>query len=160
MKIIITGTAGFIGYSLSKKLLERGDYIIGIDNHNDYYDPEIKESRYKNLSNYKNYFHYRIDLIDQNNLNKVFEKNNAKIVVNLAAQAGVRYSIKNPHAYIQSNILGFANILECCKNFDIKSLIYASTSSVYGANTKCPFRSMTVQIIRYQFMQLQKNRMN
>ena len=139
MKIIITGTAGFIGYSLSKKLLERGDYIIGIDNHNDYYDPEIKESRYKNLSNYKNYFHHRIDLIDQNNLNKVFEKNNAKIVVNLAAQAGVRYSLKNPHAYIQSNILGFANILECCKNFDIKSLIYASTSSVYGANTKMPF---------------------
>ena len=107
MKIIITGTAGFIGYSLSKKLLERGDYIIGIDNHNDYYDPEIKESRYKNLSNYKNYFHHRIDLIDQNNLNKVFEKNNAKIVVNLAAQAGVRYSIKNPHITSKVTYLAF-----------------------------------------------------
>ncbi len=139
MKIIVTGSAGFIGYSLCKKLLERGDSVLGVDNHNDYYDTKIKEDRYNNLKNFKKYEHYRIDLVDQINLNKIFNKNKPQIVVNLAAQAGVRYSLKNPLAYIHSNVLGFANILENCKNYNIKNLIYASTSSVYGANTKMPF---------------------
>ncbi len=139
MKIIVTGTAGFIGYSLSKKLLERGNEVIGIDNHNDYYDLEIKENRYKNLIKHKNYIHYRTDLVDNKSLREIFQKHKSNIVVNLAAQAGVRYSIENPLAYIQSNILGFANVLENCRNFNIENLIYASTSSVYGANTKMPF---------------------
>ncbi len=139
MKIIVTGSAGFIGYSLCKKLLERGDGVLGVDNHNDYYDIKIKEDRYNNLKNFKNYEHYRVDLVDQINLNNIFNKNKPQIVVNLAAQAGVRYSLKNPLAYIHSNVLGFANILENCKNYNIKNLIYASTSSVYGANTKMPF---------------------
>ena len=139
MKIIVTGTAGFIGYSLSKKLLERGNEVIGIDNHNDYYDLEIKENRYKNLIKHKNYIHYRTDLVDNKSLREIFQKHKSNIVVNLAAQAGLRYSIENPLAYIQSNILGFANVLENCRNFNIENLIYASTSSVYGANTKMPF---------------------
>ncbi len=138
-KIIITGSAGFIGYSLCKKLLDRGDMIIGIDNHNDYYDPRIKDARYKKLIEYSNYEHFRVDLVDKDSLEKIFKYNNPHKVVNLAAQAGVRYSIENPLAYINSNILGFTNILENCRYYKIKHLVYASTSSVYGANTKMPF---------------------
>ena len=138
-KIIVTGSAGFIGFSLSLKLLERGDYIIGIDNHNDYYDPKIKEARLNKLKKFSNYCHYKIDLSDQENLNEVFKKHKIKKVVNLAAQAGVRYSMENPLAYIKSNIVGFANILENCRKHVIEHLVYASTSSVYGANTKMPF---------------------
>ena len=106
-KIIVTGSAGFIGYSLCKKLLDRGDMIIGIDNHNDYYDPSIKEARYKKLIEHSNYEHFRVDLVDKDSLEKIFKYNNPHKVVNLAAQAGVRYSIENPLAYINSNILGF-----------------------------------------------------
>ena len=138
-KIIVTGSAGFIGYSLCKKLLDRGDMIIGIDNHNDYYDPRIKEARYKKLIEHSNYEHFRVDLVDKDSLEKIFKYNNPHKVVNLAAQAGVRYSIENPLAYINSNILGFTNILENCRHYKIKHLVYASTSSVYGANTKMPF---------------------
>ena len=138
-KIIVTGSAGFIGFSLSLKLLERGDYIIGIDSHNDYYDPKIKEARLNKLKKFSNYCHYKIDLSDQENLNEVFKKHKIKKVVNLATQAGVRYSMENPLAYIKSNIVGFANILENCRKHVIEHLVYASTSSVYGANTKMPF---------------------
>ncbi len=138
-KILVTGSAGFIGYSLCSKLLERGDFVVGVDNHNDYYDPKIKESRVKILNKFSNYIHEKIDLCDQHNLKRVFEENNIYKVVNLAAQAGVRYSIENPLAYINSNIVGFANMLENCRNYDIEHLVYASTSSVYGANTKMPF---------------------
>ena len=138
-KIIVTGSAGFIGFSLCIKLLERGDKIIGIDNHNDYYDPKIKEARFDKLIKYSNYQHYRTDISDQQTLEEIFKNNKPSKVVNLAAQAGVRYSIENPLTYIKSNIVGFANILENCKKYKIQHLVYASTSSVYGANTKMPF---------------------
>ena len=138
-KIIVTGSAGFIGYSLCLKLLERGDNIIGIDNHNDYYDPKIKDSRIERLIKYPNYKHYLADLSDQNRINTIFKNHKPHKVVNLAAQAGVRYSIENPLVYIKSNIVGFAHILENCRQYKIEHLVYASTSSVYGANTKMPF---------------------
>ena len=137
--IIITGSAGFIGFSLCKKLLEKNENVIGIDNHNNYYDPKIKEARVKILEGNPNYKHYRVDLTDNQKLNKIFKQHDPKIVANLAAQAGVRYSMENPIAYINSNIVGFANILECCRQHKIEHLVYASTSSVYGANTKMPF---------------------
>ena len=138
-KIVVTGSAGFIGFSLCKKLLDRGDNIIGIDNHNDYYDPKIKDARLQQLDKYPNYQHFRVDLIDKDGLEKIFNDNKPYKVVNLAAQAGVRYSIENPLAYINSNILGFTHILENCRHYKVKHLVYASTSSVYGANTKMPF---------------------
>ena len=138
-RIIITGSVGFIGAALSIKLLKRGDNIVGIDNHNDYYDPNIKEARLEKLKKYQNYQHYKIDLCDKKNLDNIFEKHKPQRVINLAAQAGVRYSIENPLAYINSNIVGFAHILENCRHHKIEHLIYASTSSVYGANTKMPF---------------------
>ena len=136
---MVTGSAGFIGFALAKKLLERGENIIGIDNHNHYYDPNIKESRLKILEKFKNYQHYRIDLSDQRSLEGVFKNNKIQKVINLAAQAGVRYSMENPLAYINSNIVGFAHILENCRHHKVEHLVYASTSSVYGANTKTPF---------------------
>jgi UDP-glucuronate 4-epimerase len=136
---IVTGSAGFIGFSLAKKLLERGENIIGIDNHNHYYDPSIKESRVKILEKFTNYQHYKIDLSDQSSLEGVFKNNKVQKVINLAAQAGVRYSMENPLAYINSNIVGFAHILENCRRYNVEHLVYASTSSVYGANTKMPF---------------------
>ena len=139
MKIIVTGSAGFIGFSLCVKLLERGDSIIGIDNHNDYYDPKIKESRLQELTKYSNYKHYRLDITDQTGLEKIFKEHKPSRVVNLAAQAGVRYSMENPLTYINSNIVGFANILENCRHYKVENLVYASSSSVYGANTKMPF---------------------
>ena len=139
MKILITGSAGFIGSTLSKKLLDRGDEITGIDNHNDYYDPKIKDDRVERLKKYSNYHHYKADINDNDKLNKIFKTNKFQKVVNLAAQAGVRYSIENPLAYINSNIVGFAHILENCRYNKIEHLVYASTSSVYGANTKMPF---------------------
>ncbi len=139
MKIIVTGSAGFIGFSLCMKLLERGDNIIGIDNHNDYYDPNIKEARLQILSKYSNYQHYRTDLIDKISLGKIFNNHKPNKVANLAAQAGVRYSMENPLAYVNSNIVGFSHILENCRHYKVEHLVYASTSSVYGANTKMPF---------------------
>jgi UDP-glucuronate 4-epimerase len=139
MKLIITGSAGFIGFSLCIKLLKSSYDVIGIDNHNNYYDPKLKETRFNKLIKYSNYQHYRIDLSDQESLEKVFKEHKPEIVINLAAQAGVRYSISNPLAYINSNVVGFANILENCRHYNVNHLIYASTSSVYGANTKLPF---------------------
>ena len=137
--ILVTGSAGFIGFSLCLKLLERGDNVIGIDNHNNYYDPELKNKRLSKLTLFSNYNHYKIDLCEKENLEDVFSTNKIAKVVNLAAQAGVRYSMENPLAYVNSNIFGFANILENCRNHNIEHLVYASTSSVYGANTKMPF---------------------
>ena len=137
--ILVTGSAGFIGSALSLRLLEEGFKVIGIDNHNDYYDPLLKEERLSRHLNHDNYHHYRIDIKDVEELQKVFEKYKFKFVINLAAQAGVRYSIENPTAYINTNILGFYNILELSKNFQTEHFIYASSSSVYGANKKIPF---------------------
>jgi len=139
MKILVTGSAGFIGSSLCLRLLKRGNTVIGIDNHNNYYDPSIKEERLKRHSNNPNYKHYRIDISDQKAVEKIFITHRPNKVVNLAAQAGVRYSIENPLAYIHSNIVGFAHILEGCRHYGVDHLVYASTSSVYGANTNMPF---------------------
>jgi UDP-glucuronate 4-epimerase len=139
MKSLITGAAGFIGSELCLKLLERGDEVLGIDNHNDYYNPEIKEMRLARHLNHENYSHMRIDISDMQALDNAFSFYKPQRVVNLAAQAGVRYSIKNPHAYMSSNIVGFLNVLECCSRHNIEHLVYASSSSVYGANTSMPF---------------------
>jgi len=139
MKILVTGTAGFIGSALSLRLLERGDSVVGIDNHNDYYDPSLKEERLARYKKNSNYTHYRIDIANTKEVDEVFKKYKPQKVINLAAQAGVRYSIENPHVYIKSNIIGFVNILENCHHHNVQHLVYASTSSVYGANTKMPF---------------------
>lgn len=154
MKILVTGAAGFIGYHLVAKLLERGDDVVGIDNINDYYSVNLKYARlfmtgiaeseidYGKVvesSKYENYKFIKCDLTDKDQLSLIFSKSDIDVVVNLAAQAGVRYSIDNPFAYIESNIVGFANILECCRHNNIKHLVYASSSSVYGGNTKIPF---------------------
>ena len=137
--ILITGSAGFIGFKTASKLLERGEDVIGVDNHNNYYDPKLKFSRVKILNKFKNYNHYIIDISNKKKFKEIFNNHKIIKVINLAAQAGVRYSIENPLAYIKSNIVGFANLLENCRNFEIKNLVYASSSSVYGANTKLPF---------------------
>ena len=139
MKILVTGAAGFIGSEVVIKLLNRGDTVYGIDNHNEYYDPSLKEARLQRFKNHKFYSHFRIDLSNKIDLKNFFLDFNPKIVVNLAAQAGVRFSIENPLTFISSNIVGFANLIENCKDFHVKHLVYASTSSVYGANTKMPF---------------------
>jgi len=139
MKVLITGAAGFIGSNLALRLLERGDTVIGIDNHNDYYDPAIKEARLARHAKHPNYSHLRIDLGDRKAMEDAFATHKPQRVVNLAAQAGVRYSIENPLAYIDSNIVGFAHILEGCRHYGVEHLVYASSSSVYGANTTMPF---------------------
>ena len=139
MKVLVTGAAGFIGSALSIKLLDRGDIVIGIDNHNDYYDPELKEARLARHFSHKNYTHIRMDIEDNNAVKKIFHEHNFDCVVNLAAQAGVRYSIENPLAYINTNIVGFTHILEGCRHNNVPHFVYASSSSVYGANTKMPF---------------------
>jgi len=139
MKVLVTGSAGFIGSTLTLRLLDRGDEVIGIDNHNDYYDPAIKEARLGRFANQPNYTHLRIDLADRQAIEQAFTNHKPQRVVNLAAQAGVRYSIENPYAYIDSNIVGFAHILEGCRHHGVDHLVYASSSSVYGANTAMPF---------------------
>jgi UDP-glucuronate 4-epimerase len=139
LKVLVTGAAGFIGSALSLRLLARGDTVIGIDNHNDYYDPAIKEARLARHASHPNYTHLRIDLGDRRAMEECFATHKPQRVVNLAAQAGVRYSIENPLAYIDSNIVGFAHILEGCRHHGIEHLVYASSSSVYGANTTMPF---------------------
>jgi len=138
-KVLVTGSAGFIGCHLSKYLLEKGIEVIGIDNLNPYYDVGLKESRLKLLSDFDNFSFYKIDLGDRAGMEKLFNENCFDVAVHLAAQAGVRYSIENPHAYIDSNLVGFINILEGCRKNKIKHLVFASSSSVYGANTKMPF---------------------
>ncbi len=139
MKVLVTGAAGFIGSTLVLRLLARGNTVIGIDNHNDYYDPAIKEARLERFANHPKYTHLRIDLADRKAIYDCFRKQNPQMVVNLAAQAGLRYSIENPLAYIDSNIVGFAHILEGCRHNGVEHLVYASSSSVYGANTAMPF---------------------
>jgi len=139
MKVLVTGSAGFIGSTLILRLLARGDTVICIDNHNDYYDPAIKEARLERYANHPNYTHLRIDLADRKAMEACFATYKPQCVVNLAAQAGVRYSIENPLAYIDSNIVGFAHILEGCRHHGVEHLVYASSSSVYGANTAMPF---------------------
>ena len=142
-KILITGAAGFIGSSLVRKFILNDDFIIGIDNINDYYDQNLKKDRLKNLNRIfkddKKWIFEKIDLEDKSSLEFVFSKHKPNIVVNLAAQAGVRYSIENPEPYIKSNIVGFFNLLECCRNFNVENLIYASSSSVYGGTKQFPF---------------------
>jgi UDP-glucuronate 4-epimerase len=139
MKILVTGTAGFIGNHLALRLLERGDEVIGIDNHNDYYDVNLKMARLDRIKGHASYTHIKADIADRETIEKLFKQHQPQRVVNLAAQAGVRYSITNPHAYIESNILGFTNILEGCRHNDVEHLVYASSSSVYGANESMPF---------------------
>ena len=139
MKILVTGSAGFIGSALVLRLLARGDSVIGSDNHNSYYDQSLKEARLARQADHPNYLHMRIDLADRAAIQEAFAKNKPQRVVNLAAQAGVRYSIENPLAYIESNLVGFAHILEGCRHHKIEHLVYASSSSVYGANTSVPF---------------------
>lgn len=154
MKILVTGAAGFIGFHLSKSLLEKGHQVVGIDNINDYYDVHLKYDRLRALgipkdtasvflqnsySTSADFEFVRMQLEDRENLPKLFEKHGFDVVCNLAAQAGVRYSIENPEAYVDSNVVGFLNILECCRHHKIKHLLYASSSSVYGENKKVPF---------------------
>ena len=137
--ILVTGTAGFIGYHLAEVLLARGDRVVGVDVVNDYYDPTLKETRLARLSRHAAFENHRIDLADAASLDALFRTEKPSRVVNLAAQAGVRYSLVNPHAYIDSNLVGFGNVLECCRHHGIEHLVYASSSSVYGANTRMPF---------------------
>lgn len=139
MKILVTGSAGFIGAALTLRLLERGDTVIGLDNHNDYYDPALKEARLAQFAAHSGYTHIRMDLADRGGMESVFAEHKPERVAHLAAQAGVRYSIENPLAYIDSNIVGFAHILEGCRHHGVNHLVYASSSSVYGANTTMPF---------------------
>ncbi len=156
MKILVTGTAGFIGFHLAQKLLQRGDEVIGLDNINDYYDVNLKYARLEELgiqresissnklvssSKYSSHKFIKMDLANTNEINALFEKKKFDAVCNLAAQAGVRYSLENPHAYIQSNVVGFMNILEACRHNDVKNLSYASSSSVYGLNKSQPFKT-------------------
>jgi UDP-glucuronate 4-epimerase len=139
MKILITGSAGFIGFHLSKKLLEEGVEVYGIDSINSYYSTRLKISRINILSEFKN-FHFKVcDIVDKDELAELFANNQFDIVINLAAQAGVRYSIEKPQKYVNSNLIGFVNILESCRSFGIKNLIYASSSSVYGNSDNIPF---------------------
>ncbi|PAV31079.1 NAD-dependent epimerase [Virgibacillus profundi] len=136
---LVTGAAGFIGFFLSRKLLDLGCRVVGIDNLNDYYDVKLKENRLEKLYPYEKFTFLKEDISDKAGLMKIFEEYKPEIVVNLAAQAGVRYSIENPDVYIQSNVIGFYNILEACRHYPVDHLIYASSSSVYGANKKVPF---------------------
>jgi len=154
MKILVTGVAGFIGYHLAKSLLNKGFEVVGIDNINNYYDINLKFSRLEQLgiernlikddfllgsTSFDSFTFAKIDITNLESLRGLFEEQKFNYVVNLAAQAGVRYSLENPHTYIQSNIVGFVNLLECCRNYKIQHFLYASSSSVYGANTKIPF---------------------
>ncbi len=139
MKVLITGSAGFIGSALSLRLLERGDEVIGVDNLNDYYDVALKEARLERTRAFSGYTDLRLNIEDAAGVAEAFRRHRPERVVNLAAQAGVRYSIENPMAYVQTNLVGFANILEGCRHQGVEHLVYASSSSVYGSNTNMPF---------------------
>ncbi|MGB9712390.1 MAG: NAD-dependent epimerase [Dissulfurimicrobium sp.] len=138
-KILVTGAAGFIGFHLSKRLLQEGREVIGLDNFNDYYPPSIKEDRARELIPFPKFKMVRADLSDREAMATLFESERFDAVVNLAAQAGVRYSVENPYSYVDTNLVGFANVLEGCRHTGVKHLIFASSSSVYGANTRLPF---------------------
>ncbi len=153
-KVLITGAAGFIGFHVSKALVERGDEVIGLDNINDYYDVTLKYARLNELGikqeaitdsslikseKYSLFQFIKLDIVDSNSFENLFKEQKFDKVIHLAAQAGVRYSLKNPHAYVQSNLVGFVNVLECCRHYEVKHLVYASSSSVYGNNKKTPF---------------------
>jgi len=139
MKVLVTGSAGFIGSTTAKKLLDRGDEVVGIDNLNDYYEPSLKRDRLKNLSSYEKFINVELDIADKDGIDNLFKKHEPERVIHLAAQAGVRYSLENPYSYIDSNITGFLNILEGVRYFGTEHLVYASTSSVYGLNSNLPF---------------------
>ncbi len=139
MNCLVTGVAGFIGFHLSKRLLEQGDNVIGLDNLNEYYDVNLKKARLGQLEGKPGFTFIQLDLADRKGMEKVFSEEKFDYVINMAAQAGVRYSLTNPHAYVDSNIVGFINILEGCRHAKVKHLVFASSSSVYGANTKMPF---------------------
>ena len=139
MKILVTGAAGFIGMHVSQLLLARGDQVVGLDNFNDYYDPSLKEARHARLATHPGFRMVRMDIADREGMARLFAEERFDRVVHLAAQAGVRYSLQNPHAYIDSNLVGFTNILEGCRHHGVAHLVYASSSSVYGGNTKMPF---------------------
>jgi UDP-glucuronate 4-epimerase len=139
LKILVTGAAGFIGMHTAKRLLERGDDVVSIDNINDYYDVRLKYARLEQLKPFPNFTFIKMDIADREAMEKLFAEHKFPRVIHLAAQAGVRYSLQNPHAYIQSNIVGFMNILEGCRHNKVEHLVYASSSSVYGLNTKMPF---------------------
>ncbi len=139
MKVLVTGSVGFIGAAVTQRLLARGDSVVGIDNHNDYYDPKLKSARLALFADHANYVHLRADIANRASLEQAFDTYSPDTVIHLAAQAGVRYSLDNPRAYIESNIVGFMNVLEGCRHHAVKHLVYASSSSVYGANTEMPF---------------------
>ena len=139
MKILVTGAAGFIGFHVSHGLLARGDEVVGLDNMNDYYDPRLKASRLEILQTHANFRFVKLDLVDRQGIDALFSAEQFRRVVHLAAQAGVRYSLQNPHIYVDSNVTGFLHILEACRHCGTEHLVYASTSSVYGSNTKMPF---------------------
>ncbi len=139
MKVLITGAAGFIGSQVALRLLERGDEVVGVDNINDYYDPNLKLARLARIADRPGYSDVREDISDRAAMERVFAEHRPNRVINLAAQAGVRYSLENPHAYVDTNLVGFANILEGCRHNGVEHLVYASSSSVYGSNTRMPF---------------------
>ena len=139
MKLLVTGAAGFIGFHTARLLLERGDEVVGLDNLNDYYDPTLKAARLGQLEEHENFRFVKLDLVDREAMERLFSEGKFRRVVHLAAQAGVRHSIPNPHIYVQSNITGFLHVLEACRHQGIEHLVYASTSSVYGANSRLPF---------------------
>ena len=139
MKVLVTGTAGFIGSHLAMRLLDRGDEVVGFDNMSDYYDVELKKARLARFIDHPNYTHIQADLADREAVEAAFATHKPQRVVNLAAQAGVRYAAQNPHVYVSSNVTGFLHILEGCRHHGVEHLVFASTSSVYGANTKMPF---------------------
>ena len=138
-KVLVTGAAGFIGFHLAKRLLDDGCEVVGIDNMNPYYDISLKEARLEDLKQEDNFRFFQIDLCDRSKLEELFARQGLEVVVNLAAQAGVRYSLENPYAYVDSNLVGFMNLLECCRHQAVNHLVFASSSSVYGANTRMPF---------------------
>ncbi len=138
-KVLITGVAGFIGFHLAHRLLNEGYSVVGIDNLNDYYDVNLKKDRLEQLAPFSGLEFHKIDLSRLDDLTALFQSQTIDVVINLAAQAGVRYSLENPHAYVDTNLVGFVNLLECCRHFHVKHLVFASSSSVYGANTKMPF---------------------